>query len=263
MTSINFTSPDNLKIIRDVLFEQINIDKTNTTNTNIVKNINLIFDQNLALFMSNGTFKKYGILDANKLFLSQVIIAVKKFYPNLNKRINITNEEPYKIEDIHASRKSNFERDLELKQFEFDSLLVTSKPTEPQFSDNIVQDKITSMELLIEEKINERENDESIKIKPSNDKPKKVTWKENEKSDEINIFDKLKKINSNYEEQQSLSLSDFQPEVVNKITNKNNSNNEPILPLIELVKIINNFDSRIDEIQASINKLTNFIEQKL
>jgi hypothetical protein len=182
---------------------------------------------------------KYSIMDLNKEFLSQVVLAVNKLFPKQNvnvKRITITDEEvgePYKIEDIHASRQSDFDKKLERKRIEMETYMTPPKPKELVFSDNMTIDKITSMETIIAEKITQRNMEISSHydytnsdIKPSDqwltpietsiknenptpDKSKKVSW--NEPS--MNIFNKLKQTQQpptidvkQYSEQKSMPL---------------------------------------------------------
>ena len=62
-------------------------------------------------------------MELNKNFLSQVVLAVNRLFPNIKqeqniKRITISDEEiaePYKIEDIQASRQIKFEKEVDLK----------------------------------------------------------------------------------------------------------------------------------------------------
>ena len=182
-------------------------------------------------------------MDLNKEFLSQVVLAVNKLFPKQNvnvKRITITDEdvgEPYKIEDIHASRQSDFDKELERKRIEMETYMTPPKPKELVFSDNMTIDKITSMETIIAEKITQRNMEISSHydytnsdIKPSDqwltpietsiknenptpDKSKKVSWNEPSMNMSMNIFNKLKQTQQpptidvkQYSEQKSMPL---------------------------------------------------------
>lgn len=230
-----FKTNANVELLWDVLLNELHINPTNKDN------IRTVFETNLPIFVSSILNKrnKYSIMDLNKEFLSQVVLAVNKLFPKQNvnvKRITITDEEvgePYKIEDIHASRQSDFDKKLERKRIEMETYMTPPKPKELVFSDNMTIDKITSMETIIAEKITQRNMEISSHydytnsdIKPSDqwltpietsiknenptpDKSKKVSW--NEPS--MNIFNKLKQTQQpptidvkQYSEQKSMPL---------------------------------------------------------
>ena len=234
-----FKTNANVELLWDVLLNELHINPTNKDN------IRTVFDTNLPIFVSSMINKrnKYSIMDLNKEFLSQVVLAVNKLFPKQNvnvKRITITDEdvgEPYKIEDIHASRQSDFDKELERKRIEMETYMTPPKPKELVFSDNMTIDKITSMETIIAEKITQRNMEISSHydytnsdIKPSDqwltpietsiknenptpDKSKKVSWNEPSMNMSMNIFNKLKQTQQpptidvkQYSEQKSMPL---------------------------------------------------------
>lgn len=101
-------------------------------------------------------------MELNKQFLRQVVLAVNKLFPkeqNNIQRITITNEEvlePYKIEDIHALRQSDFEKAVTRKRSELNNYMTPQKPRELDFSDKMTDGKITAMDSLVAEKMAER-----------------------------------------------------------------------------------------------------------
>ena len=161
-----FKMPSNIELLWDVLLNELRITPTNKDN------IRTVFDTNLPIFVSSILNKrnKYSIMDLNKEFLSQVVLAVNKLFPKQNinvKRITITDEEvgePYKIEDIHASRQSDFDKELERKRIELETYMMPPKPRELNFSDNMTIDKITSMDSIIAEKITKRNKEITCQI---------------------------------------------------------------------------------------------------
>jgi hypothetical protein len=106
-------------------------------------------------------------LNLNKLFLSQVLTAVNRLFPNLQqekqmKLINISNEtieEPYKVEDIHNARQTDFEKQVNQRRSDFEDLVTIKKPKEVDFSDKAENSKIKEMEALIAETIAKRNFD--------------------------------------------------------------------------------------------------------
>jgi hypothetical protein len=161
-----FLNKQNLKLLWDVLLDELNID---TNNKSILTNVRTVFESNIQPFTKNTSANLNGntqLVGLNKLFLSQVLIAVNRLFPNLKqeqefKRIQISSEEvsPYKIEDIRDARQDNFEKQLHLKRAEFENAINANKPKEIDFSEKIDDDKIREMDTLIAETVARRKFD--------------------------------------------------------------------------------------------------------
>lgn len=157
---LQFKASQNLSLLWDVFLDEIQI---SSSNKELMANIRSVFESNISPFISRAN-ENTSIMELNKQFLRQIVLAVNRLFPNLKqmKRITITDEEvssPYKIEDIQASRQSDFARELEKKQAEMESYLTLKKPDQMNFSDNIYEEKIGSMELLIAEKMAQRNSE--------------------------------------------------------------------------------------------------------
>lgn len=204
MNKSQFVNKDNLELLWEVLLDELNI---NQTNTNLITNVKTIFQSNINLFVSRSN-PKTTILEQNKQFLNQVLLAVNQLLPQLNmKRINITDEiviEPYKIEDIHAARKTDFEKELERKKMELDNYLTITKPKELDFTDKNFT-SLPGMEVLLANKLVERNLDfdqiysNTLNINPEEWLTPKKTSLNSEKMEETkNISnEELKYINNN------------------------------------------------------------------
>ena len=166
-----FTNKQNLSLLLDVLLDELHINKNNNS---LTSNIKMVFESNINPFTSRSN-PKLTIMELNKQFLSQVALAVNRLFPNLKqeqniKRITITNEdalEPYTIEDIHSSRQSDFEKGLERKKMELETYMTPPKPKDLNFSDRSSNEKITSMDSLVAEKMAQR-NFEIDRIQSNN-----------------------------------------------------------------------------------------------
>ena len=157
MSVLQFKTTQNLSLLWDVFLDELQVSHTNKE---LMANIRSVFESNIGPFTARAN-QNASIMELNKQFLKQIVLAVNQLFPYLKqmKKITITDEEvssPYKIEDIHASRQSDFEREVEKKQMEMDSYLTLKKPQQVNFSDNNYDEKIGSMELLISEKIAQR-----------------------------------------------------------------------------------------------------------
>jgi len=157
-----FTNKQNLKLLWDVLLDEININASNKT---LISNIKTIFESNIHPFTSR-TNPNLNIMELNKQFLSQVVLAVNRLFPNLQKEQNIQkitifpeiedNLDPYKIEDIQSLRQNEFEKEVEKKKIELDTYMTPNKPKELDFSNKNLDGKIKSMDSLIAEKLEQR-----------------------------------------------------------------------------------------------------------
>jgi len=164
-----FLNKQNLKLLWDVLLDEL---KIHTSNKAIVSNIRTVFESNIQPFTKNTTANMGGnmqLVSLNKQFLSQVVIAVNRLFPNLKqeqefKRIQISSEEaqimdPYKIEDIREARQDNFEKQLQKKRVEFENSINLQKPKELDFSEKVDDGKIQEMDALIAETMARRKFD--------------------------------------------------------------------------------------------------------
>lgn len=166
MSSLSqFTNKQNLKLLWEVLLDELHI---NISNKSLISNIRTVFESNINPFASRAN-PKVPIMELNKQFLSQVVLAVNRLFPNMKqeqniKRITISDEEvsdshilePYKIEDIHASRQSDFEKEVERKRMEMENYMTPQKPRELDFSDRNSDGKIKAMDSLVADKMAQR-----------------------------------------------------------------------------------------------------------
>jgi len=164
-----FTNKDNLNLLWNVLLDEFQID---SSNSKLINNVKFVFESNINPFISRAN-QGSNIMELNKQFLSQVVLAVNKLLPNFTnfngvkqnqeqniKRITISDEdiinEPYKIEDIQASRQSEFDKHVEQKRLDMENYMIPQKPKDLDFSDKNSDSKITSMGSLIAEKMSQR-----------------------------------------------------------------------------------------------------------
>jgi len=153
-----FTNKQNLALLWDVLLDELNI---KSKHPSFNSNVQQVFQSNINPFITRAQ-PNTSLIELNKHFLSQVVLAVHKLFPQLSndvKRITISSEEviePYKIEDIQAERLSEFDKELNMKRMELENYMTLPKPKGVQFSDNNVDGKITSMDALVSEKLAER-----------------------------------------------------------------------------------------------------------
>ena len=294
-----FTNSKNLSMLWELLLDELQINPTSTT---IVENIKTVFDGNINLFKTRAN-PNAGLMNLNKQFLNQLLIAINQLFPNLKqeqqllqqqqmKRINISEEvlvdEPYKVEDIHNARQSDFEKQFINKRNEFENTINVKKPQPIDFSDKVEPElKITEMESLIAETMAKRkyeieqlqgipssqtrtESESNLETKPKTKSINKKTEKTVSFSDNVtyehindnedsqnkeeniinmnNIFSKLKK-------NQSITHShtDYQLE---KEKEKENYKNSYEIKILEgkIYKISKQLDIMMEQITNLLNK---------
>lgn len=152
-----FTLKQNINLLWDVLLDELHI---NTTNKSLISNIRIVFESNIKPFTVKANSKS-NLIELNKQFLSQVVLAVNRLFPKEQniKRITITDEEvsePYRIEDIHSSRQNDFEKEVERKRLDLENYMTLKKPKELNFLDKDSDGKITAMDSLVAEKMTQR-----------------------------------------------------------------------------------------------------------
>ena len=255
-----FLKNENINILYEILLQELKVDESSIW----IKNIKKIFSNNINFFVENVNLNS-SLLELNKLFLKQTIIAINKLVPNLrnNKKISILPEEinfPHKIEDIKNIRKDLFDEELNMKRMDFDNMMKRDNPEMIDFTYKLSNEKIVDMEKVLSEKINERDNDlqllekntmmnenvsigENIKMEFQEKYKKKVEFnsKENDEIIPEIKYDEQKTIElpkiQNYKNNYLLKESDIVEKMPNKMsTNELDILNKKIDHLTELVE---------------------------
>ena len=285
-----FTNKENLSLLWEVLLDEL---KINTSNLNITNNIKTVFESNIIPFKSN-TNPNLNIMDLNKQFLSQVLLAVNRLFPNIKneqniKRIKIFEEdfiEPYKIEDIHSLRQNNFEKEVEKKKLELEKFMTPPTPKELDFSDNNTDGRIKYMDSLISEKMNQRnldieqiqnlnfnsfdiEPDQWLKPKETSIKNEKFNFEQKSTDEKKSIFknnnenSRLKHISFDKNNNITLNISENE-NLVKKVTWGDDQQDQNINIFTKLKKRnIDNNDNNIQENQYNQELVKpQYIEQK-
>ena len=224
---LQFTNAQNLNLLWDVLLDEIHINASNKT---LITNIKTIFESNIKPFTSRAN-PNLNIMELNKQFLSQVVLAVNRLFPNLQKEQNIQkitifpeiedNLTPYKIEDIQSLRQTEFEKEVDIKKMELDTYMTPHKPKELDFSNTNFDGKIKSMDSLIADKLEQR-NLEIDFLQNSNyntiiDSEKWLTPKETSiKNENINFL--KKSINNNNNSNITLTINELEQNKIKKVS---------------------------------------------
>jgi hypothetical protein len=268
----------------ELLLDELQINPNSTT---IVQNIKTVFDGNINLFKTRAN-PNAGLMNLNKQFLNQLLIAVNQLFPNLKqeqqllqqqqqmKRINISEEvlldEPYKVEDIHNARQTDFEKQFLNKRNEFEKTINAKKPQPIDFSDKVEPDsKITEMESLIAETMAKRKYEiEQLQGMPSsqtkldvNLQTKSETKSINKKTEKTVSFDD----NVTYKDIDNYNENDNKEENIINMNNifsklkKNQitsySHSEPQLEKETTAYKIQILEDKIDKISKQLDTILN------
>ena len=269
----NFLNNKNITMLWEVLLDELNINPNSST---LVQNIKTVFDGNISLFTTKAN-PNMGLMNLNKLFLNQVLIAVNQLFPNLKqdqqmKLINISDEvigEPYKVEDIHNARQTDFEKQVTEKRAEFENSINLKKPQAVDFSDKVEPEmKIMEMEALIAETMAKRKFDiEQIQganantITNTNTIKKPQVQAKSEKTVSFNDNVTLHIDDYDYENTNMKETDGIQNNIFNKL--KKTVATKDITPLITPVDTnLNELNHKIDTLVSMMEKIVLLLEKK-
>jgi len=146
----NFLQKENLTMLWDVVSDE-NIFKF--LSKNIQNKVSDVFLSNIKGFYENEKSKTTNFMDMNKKYILLILNYIKQNYPQeLPNKITILKEdtEPITYEEIHNEKISEFEKNLKLKQDEFEGSIKLKVPEKPNFSDKLDQ-PIGEMDKMIKE----------------------------------------------------------------------------------------------------------------
>jgi hypothetical protein len=279
-----FTNKQNLSLLWEVLLDELNI---NISNKYIVNNIRTVFESNINPFSSRAN-PNSNIMELNKQFLSQVVLAVHRLFPNLKnlneesnniKKITISDEdvlEPYKIEDIHSLRQNDFEKEVERKRMDMENYMTPQKPRELNFSDKNSDSKIKSMDSLIADKMAQRNleieqfQNNNNSLEPEKWLVSKETSVKNEKTfiakqksiNNSNSNSRLKHISFDSNNNVTLSINEIEPKLSKKVSwdNQLQYDEEPTINIFNKLKKHPIIEQNNDGLYNSDEK--QYVEQK-
>jgi len=147
-----FNKKDNIKMLWDVVSDE-EIFKFLTPD--IQSKIYQLFLNNIQGFFENERTKTNSLVDLNKKYILLILNHIKKTYPYQPSKIKIHNEQPLKelitFEEIQNDRKSQFEKDFNRRQEEFEDSMAIKAPPVPEFADRDTDRPIKEMDKILKE----------------------------------------------------------------------------------------------------------------
>jgi len=148
-----FNTKDNIKMLWDVISdEEIFTFLTHDIQSKIYN----LFLNNINGFFEAERKKTNLLVDLNKKYILLILNHIKRTYPYQPSKIKIHNEQPQlkeliTFEDIQNDRKSQFEKDFNRRQEEFEDSMTLKAPPVPEFSDKTTDRPIKEMDKILKE----------------------------------------------------------------------------------------------------------------
>lgn len=153
MSVSSFNTTDNIKMIWDVISDE---DIFTFLTPDIQGKVYDLFLNNIQGFFEVERKKTNLLVELNKKYIVLVLNHIKKTYPYQPNKIKIFNEKPQTkelitFEEIQNDRKSQFEKDFNRRQEEFDDSMTLKAPPLPEFSDKESDKPIKEMDKILKE----------------------------------------------------------------------------------------------------------------
>jgi hypothetical protein len=161
MSINNFLNKDNINTLWDVISDE---DIFKFLTRDIQSKIAELFSNNIKGFFEIEGTKTSSLVAINKKYILLILNHIKINYtPQLPNKIKILEEAPLKesitYEEIQNDRKNQFEKDLIMKQTEFENSMTKKTPPLPEFADKHDDKPIAEMDKIIKEMTAKRNYD--------------------------------------------------------------------------------------------------------
>ena len=217
-----FLNKENIETLWDVVSdEEIFKFLTRDVQTKIAS----LFSKNIKGFYEIESKNSNNLIELNKKYILLILSHIKKNYPHQPNKIKIYDEvfptQNITAEEIQNERKSQFERDLQKRQEEFENSINIKAPPVPEFADKYEDAPISEMDKIIKEMTAKRNYDvEQINRSYNSDINQANNWLKAQETSLKN--EKLTPQKVNEETSQNYSRFKF----LNNIDEQNTENSE-------------------------------------
>ena len=297
MSNRQFIQKDNVIMLWEVISDE---DIFKFLSRDLQVKIYQLFSNNIQGFFESELLKTTSLVDMNKKYILLILNHIKKTYPNQPSKIKIYSEpvkESITYEEIHNERKSQFEKDLNKRQEEFQDFMTVKAPPVPEFSDKDRDKPIKEMDKILKEmqaqrnyeidQINRNLNSANTTQIDNWLKPQETSLKSEkfmpQKDEQSNNYSRFKFLNdlegevspkdkknvsfSNIEEIKTYNVDDEEDDNIfaklKKVKNKENKedNNNITLEIHEPTIFENNNEDRIAKLERNVNSLNEKIDK--
>ena len=155
-----FLNKDNINTLWDVISDE---DIFNFLSRDIQSKIYNIFSKNIKGFFETERNRTNNLIDCNKKYILLILNHINKNYQIKPNKIKIFDEQPTKdlitYEEIQNDRKTQFEKDLQDRQQDFENIMMVKTPQVPEFADKYEDTPIKEIDKIIKEMTNQRNYD--------------------------------------------------------------------------------------------------------
>lgn len=276
-----FTQQQNIQMLWDVISDEEIFRFLNPESQSKVRDL---FLKNIVGFYEMERTKTTSLVELNKKYILLILGHIKKTYTPSKIKIHNEPVELITYEEIHNDRKSQFERDFNARQKEFEDSISIKPPPVPEFSDKQIDTPIREMDKIIKEMQSKRnyEVDEINKmynssnqvenwLKPQetslkNDKFKEEILPQNLNKSRFKFLDALQEDDSpnkkvTFSDKNEVFENDFDDDIfsklkpVNNIYNDNNNNNND--------NRIYKLERSVEMLNEKMDKILNLLSSKL
>ena len=162
----NFLNKENINTLWDVISDE---EIFKFLSRDIQTKISNLFSNNIKGFFETERTKTNSLIDLNKKYILLILNHIKKSYPYQPNKIKIYDELPVNehitvkehitVEEIQNDRKTQFEKDLQQRQQEFENIINIKVPPVPEFADKSEEIPISEMDKIIKEMTAKRNYD--------------------------------------------------------------------------------------------------------
>jgi len=210
MSTNSFLLKENLEMLWDVISDE---EIFKFLSRDIQSKIADLFSKNIKGFYETERNRMNNLIELNKKYILLILNHIKKTYPYQPSKIKIYDELPVKeqhitAEEIQNERKTQFEKDLQERQQEFENSINVKVPPVPEFSDKYEDKPISEMDKILKEMTAKRNYDvEQINHNYNSDITQTNNWLKSQETSLKN--EKLAPQKSNEEQSQNYSRFKF------------------------------------------------------
>jgi hypothetical protein len=157
----NFLHKENINTLWDVISDE---DIFKFLSRDIQSKVAQLFTNNVTGFFEIEKIKTNNLVDINKKYIMLILNHIKKTYTQqMPNKIKILDETPTKefitAEELQNERKSQFDKDLNKRQEEFENIMAVKAPPVPNFLDKYEDKPIGEMDKIIKDMTAKRNYD--------------------------------------------------------------------------------------------------------
>jgi len=151
MSIDQFTEKENITMLWEVISDEVSF---KFLTRDVQRDVYQLFLNNIQGFFDNEKIKNNTLVGINKKYVLLILNHIKRYNNIQTNKITI-HQEPIKeaitYKEIQNDRKNKFDRDLNIRQEEFEELMTVKSPSVPEFADKEGDIPIKEMDKILKE----------------------------------------------------------------------------------------------------------------